>query len=121
MKNEICSADWNTAKKICRSVGGRLPSIDELEKVVKNCGGISERYGDRNWGNQDSARNKNITNSSYQTCYKAKGFSASNDYWSSISSVGDEDDAWGVYFYGGDGHWDDKSYIDYVRCIRTEE
>jgi len=42
----------------------------------------------------------------------------SSVYWSSSTVVGDEGDAWGVYFDNGGGGWDYKSYEYYVRCVR---
>ena len=39
-------------------------------------------------------------------------------YWSSSSFVGNEDDAWVVYFYGGNVHGHGKGYNGYVRCVR---
>ncbi len=44
-------------------------------------------------------------------------------YWSSTSVVGDEEQAWGVYFsLGGDNlHHKSGSISSYVRCVRTGE
>ena len=34
LKKGVCNADWDTAKSICSGVGGRLPTIAELQKVL---------------------------------------------------------------------------------------
>jgi len=47
---------WEDAKSICQSIGGRLPTKNELEKVITDCGGLVDDY----------ANNK--ANSSYQSC-----------------------------------------------------
>lgn len=70
MVDGVCKANWENAKKICRASGASLPSIDDLRKVVTDCGGVIDDY----------VNNEN--NSNYQTCYKQKGFT-SNYYWSS--------------------------------------
>ena len=44
MDDDICEANWSDAKDICRASGGRLPTIDELKKVVTDCGGTIDDY-----------------------------------------------------------------------------
>jgi hypothetical protein len=114
MKNTGEKATWKKAKEICRAKGGRLPSIEELRKVVTDCGGTITTYGDKNW---DSLTDKNKANKSYQSCYKAKGFT-SYTYWSSTTVASDSSDAWLVYFYYGSDYWRDKTHEYYVRCVR---
>ncbi|CAA6804537.1 MAG: Unknown protein [uncultured Sulfurovum sp.] len=103
-----CQADWRDAQKICRANGGRLPTIDELKKVVTECGGTMEDF------------KNNRLNSAYQSCYKNKGF-ASNYYWSSTTYVGYTYYAWNVYFNFGSQSYDVKSDSNYVRCVRAGE
>jgi len=106
MDGYICSATWSNAKDICRASGGKLASIDELKKVVTDCGGIID----------DSSNNsKDFV---YQDCYKRKGFSRSNNYWSSRTVKGYENLTWIVYFDDGIVVGDYKSNNDYVRCVR---
>jgi hypothetical protein len=45
----------------------------------------------------------------------------SDYYWSSSTVVGYENNAWVVDFYYSDGHWNDVSVNDYVRCVRGGE
>ena len=112
IKNEICEAEWSDAKKICSASGGRLPSVDELKRVVRDCGGeIANDIG--------AIWDKNAYNSSYQSCYKNKRFS-STYYWSTTSNVSDTNNAWYVHFYNGDSNNYAKSNINAVRCVGVE-
>ena len=96
----ICEAKWMEAKDICRASGGRLPDRYELKQVIVDCGGTVD----------DSINNK--ANSAYQSCYKRKGFSSSNGYWSSSTVKGDEVNAWFVLFNYGfeDGFYKDLTF-----------
>ena len=96
---------WKKADKICKDNGGRLLTIEELKKVVTDCGGTIDDY------------DNNEASSSYQSCHQEKGFK-SIGYWSSTSFVGGEDDAWFVTFYDGSVHGVNKDNNGYVRCVR---
>jgi len=101
--NEVCGATWKNSKKICSASGASLPSIDDLRKVVTDCGGVIDDYIN------------NINNSNYQTCYKQKGFTSSW-YWSSTeinSSL-----AWGVDFRNGNDDCCSKTVKIYALCVR---
>ena len=102
---------WKKAKELCKDNGGRLPTIEELKKVVIDCGGEMKDDNSAEW-----KRNKN--NDNYQSCYEEKGFKASY-YWSSTSFVGFEDGAWVVGFGDGDVYWYGKNYNYSVRCVRA--
>ena len=105
-----CFANWKNAKKICYASGGRLPTIDELKKVVTDCGGEMK---DNNYA--EYKRNRN--NSSYQSCYKEKGFF--DDYWSaSFPANQTYDGAWNLYFTDGSVDYNLKSDNYLVRCVR---
>ncbi|MBN2824554.1 MAG: DUF1566 domain-containing protein [Campylobacterales bacterium] len=110
----MCKALWEEAKAICSASGGSLPSIEELKEVITGCGGTNTTYGDSNRG---SITDKNIANSSYQSCYKSQGF-ASYNYWSATTYAGFTSGAWSVNFYYGYGYWNNKSSSYYVRCVR---
>jgi len=45
----------------------------------------------------------------------------SDNYWSSTTIVGNEDNAWGVNFNNGNDNWNNKSNNNYVRCVRDGE
>jgi len=107
--NGICEAHWMEAKDICRASGGRLPDRYELKKVIVDCGGTANDF------------DNNKANSAYKSCYKRKGFSSSYYYWSSSTFLGDENDAWIVYFHNGDVYKGHKDTNYYVRCVRMEQ
>ena len=96
-----CKATWSNAKNICSASGGSLPSIDTLRKVVTDCGGTIDDY------------DNNRANSSYQACYKRKGFSFW--YWSKTSKNSSQ--AWLVLFGSGADFWGNKTRTDYVLCV----
>ena len=70
----VCEANWRKAKKICRASGGRLPSLNELKRVVRSCGGVP--------------RGKISNEKTHYTddlCYKylGIGYISGHDYWTS--------------------------------------
>lgn len=105
MRHGVCYAHWENAKTICSQSGGQLPSIEELKEVVVDCGGVWEEW------------EKNRKNSSYQSCYKAKGFSDYTWYWTREEH--DSSYACFVGFETGLDGWDYKSGSHYVRCVRA--
>jgi len=108
----VCYANWKDAQKICRVSGGRLPTIDELNKVVTACGGEVTK----DWISHKIIQNNN--NSNYQNCYKEKGF-IFYYYWSSTTNARYTNYAWGVNFGYGYTRNYSKSYNSYVRCVRA--
>jgi len=99
---------WEKAKEICKNSGGKLPTREELRKVVTDCGG-KVNYG-----------GKNGDNISYLSCYKEKGFT-SDVYWSSSTNVLDWSHAWVLNFDSGcDGQFS-YTHKSHVRCIRAGE
>lgn len=66
----ICKASFPHSNRICREVGGRLPTINELQNVARECGA-------------KDPKSKNVLGLSYQSCYKEKGFTSNSSYWSS--------------------------------------
>jgi len=104
-------ATWKKAKQICKENGARLPTIEELRKVIIDCGGINNQVF---FGEESS---KNLENSNYQSCYKKKGFT-SKGYWSSTTDASDSSNAWFVGFYYGYDGWFAKGNESHVRCVR---
>jgi len=94
----------------------RLPTVDELKEVVRSCGGTSVEYLDKNF---NSIVDKNKANSSYQSCYKNKGFRYDSWYWSSTSISGRTGYAWIVNFNGGGVSYYYKDNNSYLRCVRA--
>ena len=76
-KYGVCEATWKNATNICSASGGRLPSREDLHKVIRDCGGIADANSNE-WS-------KNKNNSHYQNCYKQRGFSDKDWYWTSES------------------------------------
>ncbi|CAA6825655.1 MAG: Unknown protein [uncultured Sulfurovum sp.] len=107
-KHGACKANWNNAKKICSASGGQLPSRDDLKQVVVDCGGIVNS----DWLGKDAEKNKK--NSSYQSCYKEKGFSSFN--WTREEK--DSSYAWIVGFVDGGDGWRYKTDNGYALCVR---
>ncbi len=115
--------NWDDAMEYAENLrlGGyddwRLPTIEELNKVVILCGGISIKY---EYGVDDYGEivDKNIANETYQANYEEKGF-ASNDYWSSTTPANYSNLAWSVYLYDGYQCHYGKPTNFYVRCVRV--
>jgi hypothetical protein len=100
----IGKKNWEDANSICQSIGGRLPTKNELEKVITDCGGVVYR--------------NNRANSFYQSCYERKGFSPDRWYWSSTSVSGYTNGAWAVYFDDGYMFGYNMGNSNYLRCVR---
>jgi len=99
-----CYANWNIAQDICMASGGVLPTIDMLKSEAKACGADIE--------NSDKNRN----NTSYQSCYKKKGFSPMF-YWSSTSRRFNVDYFFFQYGIRGMG----KTNVDsHIRCVKIK-
>lgn len=102
--------EWEDAMEYAENLrlGGynnwRLATIDEFREVIDFCGGTNVEY-----------EGNNENNTSYQKCYKSKGF-ISNLYWSSTSSV---DGAWCVSFNDGNTDIYLNFISKYVRCVRS--
>jgi len=90
----------------------RLPTIKELENVVKVCGGRVTKVDDENW---DNMRNENLQNTSYEDTYKKKGFNG--DYYH--SSTYDDSSAYGIDFSDGNSMRQHKTHNGYVKCVRV--
>ena len=106
-----CKANWKEAESICRSIGGRLPTLEELVKVITECGlSPSDDY-------KETEKNYH-----YQSCYKAKGFSDSKFffYWTSRTNSNNSQVAYVVRFLNA---WilgnELKSFDNGVRCVRV--
>ena len=91
---------WANAITTCENLtlGGysdwRLPNIRELKSIV----------------------DKTRANPAISPNFTAI---ASNYYWSSTTNASVPSFAWFVYFGNGDVVWDDKTYSNYVRCVRA--
>ncbi len=114
----ICGANWQEAKNICNASGGRLPSLNELTDVIKECGGVIANFDSDGKKVYPKKLEKNMENSKYKSCYKQNGFSSSGVYWSSSHVVSDAKHAWSVGFMSGGIDGNSKLLGHSVRCVR---
>jgi len=106
INGNICDANWENAKKICKLSGGTLPSIRELKKVIVDCGGSFNN------------RELNHKNAAYKSCYKEKGFTSVYDtYWSSTKEQSSSSILF-VHFYNGTELVSSQTGDYSVRCVR---
>jgi len=68
-------ANFETAKKVCRAAGGRLPTFNELKKVPQSCGVRVAKFG----------HNGNEMPRTYYSCTRQKGF-MQKTYWTKTPS-----------------------------------
>ena len=116
-----CHASWQSAKKICQASGAKLPNLDEMTQLIKECGGIVAHYHFFSRGGVEElakreAQNRN--NTSYQQCYKAKGFLPRTGYWSSKEYIPQTQGAWYVRFEEGSTGIYQQAAEFAVRCKR---
>jgi len=104
-----CKASWLDANKICHVAGGKLPTIDELKKVVIQCEGEIDAY------------ENNLDNVSYQQCFKEKGFSDTKNYWSATTTFYDIYGAWSIDFKYGSQDDSYKNCFNDVKCIKVDD
>lgn len=100
----VCRAEWSVANDICNNLNAKLPTKYELNEVFVDCGGIIK----------DAESNR--ANSSYQSCYKRRGF-VPRRYWSSTPYA---NYMWSVHFGHGSQLKVNKSNRHSVRCVRTK-
>jgi hypothetical protein len=60
-KNNLCYANFKEAQNICSSMGGKVPSYEDLSKEISLCGGNIE---------EGDIKNAKF----YHSCYRKKGF-----------------------------------------------
>jgi len=114
-----CSATWQNAKKICQASKARLPSLDEMTQLIKACGGIVADYNFFSRGGAEELAKRetqNRGNTSYQKCYKAKGFLPRSGYWSAKERFPHSQGAWYVRFEEGSTGIYQKAAEYSVRC-----
>lgn len=102
---EPCLSTWSSANKICEKMNARLPTIEELENVIKECNGKVE---DQEY---------NMKSVKYKRCCKAKGFDLSFFYWSS-SKAQNRLGSYGINFEQGFSGYANDFYNLHIKCIK---
>jgi len=106
------------AAQMCHDMGGRLPTINQLVRVMKSCGGKISHIGESNWM-------YNRKNKAYHACCQRKGFMTDykGNYWS--SSIKNTKDGYWMYltalFRGAEISFSlTKTDLtrNYVRCVK---
>ena len=100
--SETVEKNWSDAKEYCRNLNldgysdWRLPSVKELQSIV------------------DITKHQPAIKSGFKHV-------TSNGYWSSSQYVSDSSNAWEVLFDFGFTRNYNKSYENYVRCVRGRQ
>lgn len=102
-KYEPCFASWQSANKICEEMKAKLPTIEELKNVLKQCNGKIDEH------------ENNSSNKEYQNCYKNKGFEGSFFYWS-FTKAPDQLGYLGIQFEQGFVGFANSFYGLHVKC-----
>ena len=78
--------NFETAKKICRAQGGRLPTFNELNRIAQSCGARITKFG------------ANRVSRAFHACVRGKGFN-SKTYWTTSRDEDIHSYRIGVNFY----------------------
>ncbi|HSA33484.1 MAG TPA: hypothetical protein P5077_07150 [bacterium] len=111
---------FNGAKRYCDDMGGRLPTVDELRKVIINCPGST--YGGA-CQITDSCLDAECWSEDCHCDGSAGLYSALGDedilLWSSSIGRPYDGSIWRVNFYSASVDRRDKAtYLFHVRCVR---
>ena len=99
-------ADFETAKKVCRAAGGRLPTFSELKRVAQNCGLRVTKFG------------TNRVSRAIHSCLRRKGFNQET-YWTRTRYKNLKDHLKGVNFYiVGETAISPYASKAFIRCVR---
>jgi len=102
----LCYASWEDTMLICKSLNARVPTIEELSSVVKDCEGVLDSP-------------KNIKNKTYQECYQKKGFSNAYYFWSATADKDRKTYAQDIHFRNGTTYFSKKKNRLAIRCIKN--
>ena len=107
-----CKATFHIAKKICRASGGRVPTQNEVEKLIRSCGG-TVKFDDVG---EVSA---NYDSWSYTRCYRDHGFPRARKYhWTTTKVKGIPESRRTVNMEDRNFRWQSNHYRATVACIR---
>lgn len=115
---------WADANAYCQNLGGKLPSIDELRKIVTNCP-TTVYDGTCQVSDPDCLSSSTCWSEDKCRCDdKSKTYSALGEedkyawLWSSSSLVDTNTYAWSVFFLNGYVNLFSKSSTLSARCVR---
>jgi len=118
------SMSWYDAIQYCKDIGGRLPKISELRKLIQNC--PATFTGGECGVTNDCLSFQNCWNDACDECSekysgyeKHSVFGDKNWLWSLSEESGDTDVVWCVDFSCGDVVRSSNDNPDlYVRCVK---
>lgn len=115
--------NWQEATEYCEDIGGRLPTISEIRKLIQNCpatetGGECKVTDD--CLSSDECYNHQCYGCEYDYGYDGiySVFGGSSNMWSSSSDLSNSDNAWMVYFDYANVVYENKKNIISFRCVR---
>jgi len=124
-QKESQAMTWYDAMEYAKNLrlGGydnwRLPTIEELEKIIRYCGGKSCNIITQKGKDCYEIRAYNNDKPSYHSSYEKEGFNDDICYWSSSESKTHFNFAYMIYFYHGYISDQSKDYDYGIRCVRT--
>jgi len=114
-KQGICENYAENAKKICQNAGGRIPTLDDFELLVKQCGSQLNYFEGSKEMIEEVKKNK--LNQMYQACYKELGFKRGYGYWTSTTHSVNAPSLIYVHLEEGTYGWYD-GWRKKIRCIK---
>lgn len=114
---------WSNAISYCTGLGGRLPNIQELRMLIKECpkNEYPKPDGQAPWCTKEDPGDLGGSSCSGCTSDSSGKYSVFGDnvvLWSSSSYVSNANYAWYVGFYHGSVNIYDKTDYFYARCVR---
>ncbi|HOW51623.1 MAG TPA: DUF1566 domain-containing protein [bacterium] len=116
--------NWQAANHYCSSIGGRLPTISELRKIIINCPGSTYGGACKVISEEPVCLDVSCYEDSKCQCDgSADSYSALNDdknghLWSSTSLVKYSDAVFVVHFVSGSIYTPNKYHNFQARCVR---
>lgn len=102
-----CLARWKEAQQICKAMDRKLPTLAQVNKVVKDCKGVID--------SGDTTHRENGDNEYYQACYKNQGFD-SYEFWT-LSSSSSKNYTFVIRFDTADVYMRHELAYAWVRCV----
>ena len=115
--------NWQEATKYCENIGGRLPTISEIRKLIQNCpatetGGECKVADDCLLFNECDGYGCDGCEYDYGYTGIYSVFGGNSDMWSSSSDSNNSDGAWMVYFNSASVVYENKKNMISFRCVK---